>query len=185
MLRYSSSVLNDAKRRIEQVRKKDVRFLITENGAPAEGAHVEVRMKNHAFLFGAVCYAHGTYETPAQEQRFTELMMEKSEDTGLAVFPDGYVFGTGEMVAEFETAAFALEPYGLSDIVETSYGYHILLKLPMDTAVTVEFDGQQVTQLWAWVAEWLFARERAVWAQEAEMVYTDAFADFTVESLFA
>lgn len=73
MLRYSSSVLNDAKRRIEQVRKKDVRFLITEHGAPAEGAHVEVCMKNHAFLFGAVCYAHGTYETPAQEQRFTEL----------------------------------------------------------------------------------------------------------------
>ena len=124
-------------------------------------------------------------DNAALEQRFTELMMEKSEDTGLAVFPDGYVFGTGEMVAEFEMAAFALEPYGLSDIVETSYGYHILLKLPMDTAVTVEFDGQQVTQLWAWVAEWLFARERAVWAQEAEMVYTDAFADFTVESLFA
>lgn len=124
-------------------------------------------------------------DNAALEARFTELMNEKSEDTGLAVFPDGYVFGTGEMVAEFETAAFALEPYGLSEIVETSYGYHILLKLPMDVSANVEFDGQQYTKLWAWVAEALFAEERAKWAEEAEVVYTDAFADFTVESLFA
>ena len=73
MLRYSPSVLNDAKSRIEQVRKKDVVFLVRENGAPVENAHVSVRMKNHAFLFGAVCYAHGTYATAEQEQRFTEL----------------------------------------------------------------------------------------------------------------
>ena len=124
-------------------------------------------------------------DNEALEQRFTEIMKEKSEDTGLAVFPDGYVFGTGEMVAEFETAAFALEPYGLSEIVETSYGYHILLKLPMDTAVTVEYDGEKITQLWTWVAADLFAEERANWAAEAEIVYTEAFADFTVEGLFA
>ena len=73
MLRYASSVMNDAARRIEQVRKQDVRFLVRENGRPVEGARVSVRMKNHAFLFGAVCYAHGTYPTQAQEQRFTDL----------------------------------------------------------------------------------------------------------------
>ena len=112
-------------------------------------------------------------------------MNEKSEDTGLAVFTDGYVFGTGEMVAEFETAAFALEPYALSEIVETSYGYHLLLRLPMDKDVIVEFDGQSFTPLWTWVAESQFAETRAQWAEAAEVVYSDAFADFTVESLFA
>ena len=124
-------------------------------------------------------------DNAALDARFTEIMNEKSEDTGLLMFPDGYVFGTGEMVAEFEAAAFAMEPYALSEIVETSYGYHILLKLPMDTSVVVEYDGEKYTKLWAWVAEDLFAEDRATWATDAELVYTDAFADFTVAGLFA
>jgi len=124
-------------------------------------------------------------DNAALEERFTVLMNEKSEDTGLFAFPDGYVFGTGEMVAEFEAAAFSLEPYGLSEIVETDYGYHILLKLPMETDVIVEFDGMSFTPLWTWVAEDLFNKERAGWAADAEVVYSDAFADFTVEDLFA
>ena len=73
MLRYSDSVLNDARRRIEQVRKKDVDILVQRDGQRLPDAVVRVCMKNHAFLFGAVCYAHGTYGDPAQEQRFTEL----------------------------------------------------------------------------------------------------------------
>ena len=76
MLRYSSSVLNDARRRIEQVRKTDVNIRILKNGQPVEHAHVSLRMQNHAFLFGAVCYAHGTYATEEQEQRFTDLFTD-------------------------------------------------------------------------------------------------------------
>ncbi|MBE6969355.1 MAG: hypothetical protein E7442_04450 [Ruminococcaceae bacterium] len=118
-------------------------------------------------------------------ERFHEIMLEKSEDNGLLYFPEGYVFGTGEMVPEFEAAAFALEPNGLSEIVETSYGYHILLRLPMDVNMSVEFDGEQFTPLWAKVAADLFNADRAQWAADAEVVYSDAFADFTVASLFA
>ena len=63
---------------------------------------------------------------------FDELMNEHSEDTGLESNPDGYTTAKGEMVAPFEQAALALKDGEISDVVESDFGYHIILRLPMN-----------------------------------------------------
>lgn len=63
---------------------------------------------------------------------FDELMNKYSEDTGLSQCPDGYLFTYGSMVAEFEKASFDLDLNDISDVVTTTYGYHIIKRIPVD-----------------------------------------------------
>ena len=63
---------------------------------------------------------------------FDQLMNEHSEDTGLAANPEAYTTEKGMMVAPFEEAALALKNGEISDIVESDFGYHIILRLPID-----------------------------------------------------
>lgn len=69
---------------------------------------------------------------------FDELMNEYSEDGGLATYPDGYTFGEGEMMEEFYEGALALDVGEISEPVETSYGFHIIMRLPLDEAYLEE-----------------------------------------------
>lgn len=57
---------------------------------------------------------------------FDTLMNRYSADPGLAQNPDGYVFTKGDMVKEFEEAAYKLGEGKVSTPVKTAYGYHII-----------------------------------------------------------
>ncbi|MBE7020444.1 MAG: hypothetical protein E7411_03295 [Ruminococcaceae bacterium] len=72
---------------------------------------------------------------------FITYANEVSEDPGKEQSPEGYVFGEGEMVKEFEDTVKGLEINGISDIVETSYGYHIIKRLPLSYEKDVEAVG--------------------------------------------
>ena len=79
-------------------------------------------------------------------ERFNSIKAEVCEDSGKVQFPEGYTFTTGTMVPEFEAACLALEDYKVSDVVETSYGYHVIIRLPLQAdSMVLSTDGQAST----------------------------------------
>ena len=89
------------------------------------------------------------------EAKFDELMMAHSEDNPQNN-PDGYTTSSGQMVAEFEAASLSLEEGGLSGIVETEFGYHIILRLPLTDEAKDQYREQfQVDAMEDLAAQWI------------------------------
>lgn len=66
---------------------------------------------------------------------FDKLIEQHNDDPGATA--EGYTFANdGSMVQEFADASFALEVGGVSEIVETTYGYHIIKRL--ERAITAD-----------------------------------------------
>ena len=124
----------------------------------------------------------------AMEALFDEKMNADSGDAGgLSHFPDGYTFTAGTMYPVFEEAAFALEDYALSEPVESQSGYHILLRLPLDTeGATMDQDsntGAYLT-LRQSAANDLFGKELAGWIKDAEVEWAPGFEELDLNDLF-
>jgi len=89
----------------------------------------------------------------AADEEFADLAAEYSIDTGSKVQGgDLGWFPSGVMVPEFEEAAFSLEPGEISGLVQTSFGYHIILvhekeERELDAAI-YEQRQQQQFQTW-------------------------------------
>jgi peptidyl-prolyl cis-trans isomerase C len=71
---------------------------------------------------------------------FAKLAREFSEDPGSKDKGGEYTFPRGQMVPEFEAAAFALKTNEVSDIVTTKFGFHIIKLSEHTSAQKVAFD---------------------------------------------
>lgn len=117
---------------------------------------------------------------------FDELMNQYSEDTGLQGNPDGYLFSTNpdgvdfasKMVKEFEDGTLALGYNEISDLVESQYGYHIILRLdPTDDEETLT----KYRQKWAGMQMDTLYQERM---DKIEVHTTQAYEDLDTQDFY-
>lgn len=112
----------------EQVRARHI-LLRVEEGA-SEEATLEVRAKAEALL-----------KRLQDGEDFEAVAAGESQDPSTAVRGgDLGFFGRGQMVGPFDEAAFALEPGTLSDLVRTTFGFHILRVEEHNDAIDRSFD---------------------------------------------
>lgn len=119
---------------------------------------------------------------------FDELMNTYSEDTGLATNPDGYIFEPGQMVASFEEGTKALSAdYGLSAVVESDYGYHIILRQPIaaDTVLGTNSYGEEVTAMDLYKNNLFYNDYITALYETVELVWAEGFEELTAAEIFS
>jgi len=121
------------------------------------------------------------------EEYFDLLMHEHTEDVGgLMSYPNGYLFQFYDMVVPFSAACLALEPGQLSDVVESEFGYHIILRLPVDYDEIPIADANRgyYRSLRQLVIDDEFDLLVQDWLEELVIKYTDAYNSMDISELF-
>lgn len=157
-MRYFFRVDNYSEQAIENCLEKDGIFYPTEEELAAFREETDLLKEDHIYFATIDLYSYQPvsdstakkqYEKAEKvlkqlkeaenlEETFRKLADQYSEDPGRSVYPEGYTFGSGEMIEEFEAATRALKVGELSDIVETDIGYYIILRKEIGDAELLE-----------------------------------------------
>ena len=118
---------NEAKYHVPEIVKVRHILLMTQGKPASEDAQIKAK-------------AEDILKQVRNGANFADLAKKYSEDPGSAAKGGEYdVQRNGQMVAEFENAAFTMKP-GQSDIVKTKYGYHVFQVMKHDPARLKSFD---------------------------------------------
>ncbi len=110
---------------------------------------------------------------------FDTLMNQYSEDTGLSNNPNGYTFTEGQMVTEFYDGAKALAEDEVSELVKSSYGYHIIKRVKLDDSQLDNYKSDIISAISGSMDELL-----QQWMDEAQVETTDAYDNITYENVY-
>ena len=115
------------------------RFYTGKRLASAHGKRYKKKRISFGSMPDKVHCAHVLVKTESEVKKVLERLGKGEKFANIAkevsLCPSGKrggdlgTFGRGQMVKEFETAAFALQKGQISAIVKTKYGYHIIKRL--------------------------------------------------------
>ena len=182
----------------EKVSDEDITEYVEENGlmlakhilysfTDETGAELDdaAKAEKKAAAESAVQQLRAITDNEALITKFDEIMNAESGDPGLAYYPDGYVFGPGEMMQEFEDGAKALGDYEVSDPVETTAGYHVILRLPLTGEANVGSDNEgNAISLRYQVAMEQFNDLATARTEQAEIVWEKGFENPDLNKIF-
>jgi parvulin-like peptidyl-prolyl isomerase len=119
---------------------------------------------------------------------FDQLMNQHSEDKGgLASYPKGYLFQSGDMVSQFYDGTMALKIGEYSpQLVETEYGYHIIYRTPVDydsTPMQAANYGQYSLRYMTAIS--MFRSNIDSWKSALDVSYTDQYKSLDFNKIFA
>lgn len=121
-----------------EVTDEEIQTYFDENKANLGGSEEQVRASH--ILVSDKELAEDLLAQLKNGADFAELAAQYGTDATAANGGDLGFFSYGDMVEEFSKAAFALDVNELGDIVESEFGYHLILKTDYKEAVEADFD---------------------------------------------
>ena len=118
-----------------------------------------------------------------RKEKFFEYMKEYSEDPGKESFPNGYCFTEGTMVEEYTDATKELKNYEVSDVVESDFGYHIIMRLPTVSS-DVDTANQYGYTLGQMASSYDFDEEMKTWNVTDKAKFNSKYKSFDFTQFF-
>ncbi len=115
-------------------------------------------------------------------EEFKKKVLERGEDPGAAHLIDGYYFTEGKMVPAFEEAVKAAEMYKVTDPVETEFGLHVILRLPLEADGVLDYYTARTLRSDA--AYFDYNKKIESFTEMYELKESDAMKDFDLLKIF-